>query len=200
MSTPPNNFYHNALNQHKGDAKATYKVINRLLDKEYGSNKTPNGDDQETAEKLKTFFDQKVKTIYSGIQSSLDKSLSNEHIGDYTPLPEEEYKPSLHQFQEISVEKLESIIKALPNKSSSLDPIPMWLFKNCLPELLPIVHYIVNESLRKGKFPEKLKEASIRPGLKKPSLDVDELKNYRPISLAILPICPKYWKRLSMRN
>ena len=177
-----NNFYHNALNQHKGDAKATYKVMNRLLDKEYGSNKTPNGDDQENAEKLKTFFDQKVKTIYSGIQSSLGKNLSNEKSGDSTPLPEEEYRPTLHQFQEISVEKLESIIKALPNKSSSLDPIPMWLFKNCLSELLPIVHYIVNESLRTGKFPEKLKEASIRPGLKKPSLDVDELKNYRPIS------------------
>jgi hypothetical protein len=54
----------------------------------------------------------------------------------------------------------------------------MWLFRNCLPELLPSVHFIVNESLRMGKFPSLLKEASIRPGLHKPSLDVDELKNY----------------------
>ncbi|KAL5252011.1 hypothetical protein ACHWQZ_G014978 [Mnemiopsis leidyi] len=110
-----NSYYERMLSQHKGDARATHKVINKLLDKEFE-------------------------------------------------------------------EKLESIIKALPNKSSLLDPIPMWLFKHCLPELLPVVHYIVNESLRTGKFPSALKEASIRPGLKKPSLDVDELKNYRPIS------------------
>ena len=195
-----NNFYHNALSQHKGDAKATYKVINKLLDKEYGANKTPNGDDHEIAEKLKAFFDQKVKTIYSGIQSNLNRSVSHKQ-DDSIQTFHEKSKSSLNHFQEITVEKLEAIIKSLPNKSSSLDPIPMWLFKNCLPELLPIVHYIVNESLRTGKFPEKLKEASIRPGLKKPSLDVDELKNYRPISnLTYLPICLKYWRKLFMRN
>ena len=48
--------------------------------------------------------------------------------------------------------------------------------------MLPITHYIVNQSLMEGVFPEDLKLASIRPGLKKPTLDVDELKNYRPIS------------------
>ena len=78
--------------------------------------------------------------------------------------------------------ELEEMIKDLPNKSSSLDVIPLWLFKHCLPELLPIVHYIVNQSLKERIFPTALKEASIRPGLKKHTLDVDELKNYRPIS------------------
>ena len=174
-----NAFYNKSLHQHKGDSKATYKVINKLLDREYGSNKSPNGEDSEIAENLKTYFDQKVKTIYKNIQSELgsyttDRS-SREHV-------DHRNSPCLINFQEISEEKLVSIIKELPNKSSSLDPIPMWLFRNCLPELLPVVHFIVNESLRTGTFPASLKEASIRPGLKKPSLDVDELKNYRPIS------------------
>ena len=70
----------------------------------------------------------------------------------------------------------------MPNKSSALDVVPIWLFKNCLPELINIVHYIVNTSLCTGFFPSSLKAAMIRPGLKKPSLDSDELKNYRPIS------------------
>ena len=85
-------------------------------------------------------------------------------------------------FKEISILELEELINTLPNKSSTLDVIPLWLFKHCLPELLPIVHYIVNQSLKDGIFPSALKEASIRPGLKKPTLDVDDLKNYRPIS------------------
>ena len=173
-----NTFYNKLLSQHKGDSKATYKVINKLLDKEYGSNKTPNGDDEKIAEDLKTYFDQKVKTIYSNIESELQDNPANPIGNDKG----NDIKNHLRNFQEITMEKLESIIKALPNKSSTLDPIPMWLFRNCLPELLPSVHFIVNESLRTGKFPSLLKEASIRPGLKKPSLDVDELKNYRPIS------------------
>ncbi|KAL5260602.1 hypothetical protein ACHWQZ_G010676 [Mnemiopsis leidyi] len=171
------------LSQHKGDARATYKVINKLLDKEFGAKKLPNGKDEEIAENLKTHFDQKVKKIYSNIQSEITKCAPkiDESIRTHEP-SKQKSSPKLTHFQEISEEKLESIIKALPNKSSLLDPIPMWLFKHCLPELLPVVHYIVNESLRTGKFPSALKEASIRPGLKKPSLDVDELKNYRPIS------------------
>ena len=33
-----------------------------------------------------------------------------------------------------------------------------------------------------GEFPSTLKEAVIRPGLKKPNLDSDDFKSYRPIS------------------
>ena len=58
----------------------------------------------------------------------------------------------------------------------------MWLFKHCIPELIDIVHFIINESLKSGSFPSLLKTASVRPSLKKPNLDIDELKNYRPIS------------------
>ena len=59
----------------------------------------------------------------------------------------------------------------------------MWLFENCLLELLEIVNnYIVNESLWVGTSLAALKRACIRPGFKKPTLDVDELKNYCPIS------------------
>ena len=179
-----NSYYERMLSQHKGDARATYKVINKLLDKEFGAKKLPNGKDEEVAEHLKTYFDQKVKKIYSDIQSEITKCAPkiDTSISPMCEPRKQKSSPKLTHFQEISEEKLESIIKALPNKSSLLDPIPMWLFKHCLPELLPVLHYIVNESLRTGKFPSALKEASIRPGLKKPSLDVDELKNYRPIS------------------
>ena len=40
----------------------------------------------------------------------------------------------------------------------------------------------MNESLKHGEFPAALKEAAISPSLKKPSLDADDLKNYRPIN------------------
>ena len=72
-----NRFYDNLLQSHKGDARATYKVVNRLLDKEYGANKVPN--DTSTANKLKTFFDTKVKTIYKNIESELEQTPQSIH-------------------------------------------------------------------------------------------------------------------------
>ena len=37
-------------------------------------------------------------------------------------------------------------------------------------------------SLTKGEFPNDFKYAIVKPLLKKPNLDKDELKNYRPVS------------------
>ena len=56
------------------------------------------------------------------------------------------------------------------------------LFKDCISELLPILTKIINLSLSSGSFPDHLKEACVRPLLKKPSLDPENLANYRPIS------------------
>jgi len=48
--------------------------------------------------------------------------------------------------------------------------------------LVPTVTNIVNLSLSSGNFHHTLKESVISPLFKKPTLDKDELSNYRPIS------------------
>ena len=40
----------------------------------------------------------------------------------------------------------------------------------------------INESLTKGEFPNDFKNAIVKPLLKKPSLDKNELRNYRLVS------------------
>ena len=177
-----NLYYDKKLSSVKGDPKGTYKVINHLLDKEFGSKKLPNGNsDEEVAENLKTFFDEKVKTIYNKIEiESNAKSFLGNNIPTEKPL--NDGTPSFTSFKEISEVELEKLVLQLPNKSSAMDAIQLWLFKLCLPELTPIVHFIVNDSLKSCTFPSAFKTAAVRPSLKKPSLDCDELKNYRPIS------------------
>ena len=66
--------------------------------------------------------------------------------------------------------------------SCSLDPIPTGLLRDLLPTLAPVIADLVNASLSSGKFPSDLKSAIVQPLLKKPSLDPDVLKNYRPVS------------------
>ena len=64
----------------------------------------------------------------------------------------------------------------------SNNPIPTWLLKECSALLAPTITNIVNLSLSSGNFHHTLKESVISHLLKKPTLDNDELSNYRPIS------------------
>ena len=57
-----------------------------------------------------------------------------------------------------------------------------WLLKECSSVLVPTITNIVNISLISGQFHPTLKESVISPLLKKPTLDKEELSNYRPIS------------------
>ena len=81
-----------------------------------------------------------------------------------------------------SEEEVREIIQKSPNKSCELDPIPTWLLKDCLDELLPLITDIVNTSMKAGSVPKDFKSARIRPLLKKSGLDPNLLKNYRPVS------------------
>ena len=74
------------------------------------------------------------------------------------------------------------MIKSCNNSSCQLDPIPTLLLICCIEELLPLLEAIFNNSLSNGTFPSEFKSALIRPLLKRPNLDTDEIKNYRPVS------------------
>ena len=109
-----NLYYDKKLSLLEGDAKGTYKVINHLLDKEFGANKLPNGNsDEEVAENLKSFFDDKVKTIYKKIEV---ESINRPTLLT-TDTVQSKITPRLTKFREISEKELEDIIHQLPNKS-----------------------------------------------------------------------------------
>ena len=80
-------------------------------------------------------------------------------------------------------------------KQSSRDPLPTHILKNHLDARGRVKTAIVNESLTSGEFPPSLKRGSLtRPVLKKPNLDKDVLKNYRPV--AIITFLAKSLRRL----
>ena len=88
----------------------------------------------------------------------------------------------LTTFMDATEVEIRNIIKLSPAKSCELDPLPTWLLKECIAELVPTITDIVNMSLRDFLMPKSLKTALIRPLLKKTGLDSDILKNYRPVS------------------
>ena len=89
---------------------------------------------------------------------------------------------TMQGFSPVDEDEVKKIISKLPNKTSPLDPIPTWLMRKFINTLLPIIMSIINNSLRIGSFPSALREAVITPLIKKPTLNPDFLKNYRPVS------------------
>ena len=88
----------------------------------------------------------------------------------------------LEKFVDVDEEEVRKIIAKLPNKTSPLDPLPTWLLKRCVDTLLPVITSIINNSFRSGSFPRTLRQAVVTPLIKKPTLNPDLLKNYRPVS------------------
>jgi hypothetical protein len=72
----------------------------------------------------------------------------------------------------------------MASKPSSciLDPIPTKLIKELFPVLGPPMLNIINGSLSSGCVPNSLKVAVTKTLLKKPNLNPENVKNYRPIS------------------
>ena len=64
---------------------------------------------------------------------------------------------------------------------SDLDPIPASLLKECIGILLTLMASKVNLSLSEGSFHSHFKSVLISPLLKRPPLNKDIVKNYRPV-------------------
>ena len=111
-----------------------------------------------------------LNNLFSEIQQNVHSDLSM-HDG-----------PELDCFELVTSDELKKIINNCSSSSCELDPIPTWLLKECLSDVLPSLTKIVNLSLQNGIVPIELKKAIVRPLLKKATLDPDSLKNYRPIS------------------
>ena len=122
-----------------------------------------------------TFFNHKIANIrYELDQRGLP---ADEFFSD---VPLLEFK--LSQFKCITLDELYSIIRPLAKKSCFLDPIPARLLLQSLDTLSPVILKIVNLSIESAFLPVSLKEAIIKPILKKSNLDPLEYMNFRPIS------------------
>ena len=90
--------------------------------------------------------------------------------------------PTLTVFTQVIQDEIGKIISKSPTKSCLLDPLPTFLIKECVEILLPSITKLVNCSLQEGLVPDGFKKAVVTPPIKKASLPVEDLKNYRPVS------------------
>jgi len=90
--------------------------------------------------------------------------------------------PLFSQFTPVTPAEVLNLINSTDLKSSPTDTIPSTVIKSCATSFSVIIANLANLSFSQGFFSTKFKTAQITPLLKKPSLNPDDLSNYRPIS------------------
>ncbi|KAF7241018.1 RNA-directed DNA polymerase from mobile element jockey [Varanus komodoensis] len=133
-------------------------------------------------------FREKIAQIRHELDSTIDTEVLRE-----TPMP-----PSgpelLDEFQLLRPDDVDKVLGRVRPTTCLLDPCPSWLINNSKHGIGTWILEVINTSLREGRVSAPLKEAVVRPVLKKASLDPEMATNYRPV--ANIPFLGKVLERV----
>ena len=183
-------YYEKKLNEVKSNTRATWRLLNEILNKKKSKTKASSifkVDNREISDPLQIvnrfceYFSNIGPTLAKGIStSSSHRSFLQGTFSDsisFFPVTQHEIKTIASSF--------------LPGKASGHDCIPMSIIKNTIDSILEPLTHIINLSLAHGIVPDKMKVARVIPVFK--SGDVSAFTNYRPIS--VLPCFSKFLER-----
>ena len=161
-------------------ASTTSKCLFQFVSNMYGKGKQcilPNNVSiSNMPELFNNFFISKISKIRSDLDASnicVMSSSLEDTITTYEPMS---------SFTKLSLQDVKAIILSSPCKSCCLDPLPTQFVFNHIDILIDCMTSIVNDSLMSGVMPLCFRKAVISPLIKKPNLDINILKNYRPVS------------------
>ena len=152
------NKYNNHLNSTKKDyiknkmgnaqsSKDLYKICDKLLNSEQRSVLPSHDCATSLANSFVDYFKNEIELICSNLEeylnTSTDQLPSTAHIF---------HGLSLEQFRVVSESDVRKVITSSPTKSCALDPIPTWLLKQCLDQIVPVLTVIANTSLSCADF------------------------------------------------
>lgn len=163
----------NLIDAVRHDPKKLWKQCHELLHSNIDRSPTKCG---IAPDNFNNFFIEKVVLIRSKIATTL-ASLPP-YLASYSP----PVVSRLSEFPQVSLEDVLRVISDMPSKSSSQDVLPTFLLKELSYLFAPSVQYLCNLSFSSATFPSLLKTGCILPLLKKPSLDITDVGNYRPIT------------------
>jgi hypothetical protein len=123
---------------------------------------------KDPAEAFATFFSKKVENIVASFPV-ITKGTQITHFAGF----------QFNAFRMVELKDMEKVTI----KCSSVDPAPTAFTKQIFPTILPAVRDLINGSFYNGKFPKSLKIATLVPIIKDKKADINQLKNYRPVSL-----------------
>ena len=165
-------YFKHHFEKYKYSQNSLYKFVDIFLDNENSLTLPPSECLQNSVNEFNSFFSSKIENIRKSFAEYQDESFK-----DYVEFEGQQ----LDSFELTTCGEIEEILKDTTIKSCDLDPIPASLVKDNLDVLIPVLCDLVNLSLSTGSV-EGTKSAYLTPLIKGSSLDINNLKNYRPVS------------------
>ena len=169
-------YFKEKLTENCNNYKEIFRLTNKLLGKENELPLPPAEYLTIQANEFNDFFIGKKEKIMQDLASSN----MTDTLDDYLESTFETTN-RLTNFKMITDQDILSIINTAPPKSCKLDPMPTTLLKVFKNVIAPHIKDIVNTSVVSERFTRNIKQALLRPLLKKKDLDLT-LCNYRPVS------------------
>ena len=162
-----------------------FKVCDSLLGRGKELSLPPGFTNQELADNFNDFFITKITNIRSNLieQNAGSSDIQTEHC----TIPS-----ILENYWLLNCDEVAKNVLASPTKTCEADSIRTELLKKVVLTIIQLLTKLVSESLQTGEFLDDLKEALVKPLLKKISLETI-FKNYRPVSN--LPFIGKLMER-----
>ncbi len=188
VSAAKQKHYSDKVDSAASSSKQFFNVCNDLMGKSTAKPLPSNIKPEDLPQRFSDFFSDKIRLLRQNLDSRSSK-LPEYAIYD---------GPKLSCFSNVTENNVRDLLSGLPNKCSVLDPIPTSFVKQSADSLVPCITSIINASLTSGYVPKQFKAAVVTPILKKAGLDVNTLKNYRPVSN--LPFLSKLLEKIILKQ
>ena len=179
------NYYRTRCIEYEPNAKKLWSLINDTVKRVKHKGSIIS---YITVNRLKQYNPYKIANSFGNFCSTLGSDLANKILPGTTPIstylsniPWSLNSMVLHS---TTIHEIDNLIRQLPNKTShGFDNISNTMLKSLRTSItFPLCH-IFNCSLMEGSFPKRMKKVEVIPLYK--GKDMDNVINYRPISLLI---------------
>lgn len=167
-------YFRSTVKECKSNQAKLWRVIRQLTgnpEKMCPSDANPND--------VNTFFIDKIASIRNDLDNSTQTNYSD-MFTNHLAIAKTVIK--LNEFKSLGESDVAKIVKSVNNTYCCLDPFNYKKVPSVIPSLTPLITSIINKCFSTGIFPTSEKMAIVKPLLKKPSLNINEWKNLRPVS------------------
>ena len=136
-------YYSTKIEASNNDQKSLFDITKKLLVNQQAATLPTHETNFELANRFSKFFNDKIDTLRTSFRIYANSDVEMEPLASL----------KLNNLISATSDEIRDAIASCPNKSCQLDPIPTWLVKQCVDQLLPLLTSRINESLTKGEFP-----------------------------------------------
>uniref|UniRef100_A0A670ISM5 Reverse transcriptase domain-containing protein n=1 Tax=Podarcis muralis TaxID=64176 RepID=A0A670ISM5_PODMU len=174
IATAKKTFFTASIASAENSSRRLFQVVRNLTEPPLPPG--PCKDPKISCNDFAKFFADKITHIWKELDTTVGAGLGRESARALSG------QVAWNQFQSVTPEDVDRLLGRVKPTTCLLDPCPSWLIKVNREGLGDGLCGVVNASLCEGTFPDPLKEAVIKPLLKKTSLDPASMANYRPVS------------------